>query len=83
MTGREYTARPVDVFSCGVVLVALLAGELPWDKPTAECDEYRDWRDNRKEAVFRSPWSKMSNSALCEYLYAIHPLNDTNSFSHL
>ena len=32
----EYNAEPADVWSCGVVLVTMLTGELPWDKPTID-----------------------------------------------
>ena len=32
----QYNAEPADIWSCGVVLVAMLTGELPWDKPTSD-----------------------------------------------
>ncbi|XP_046388652.1 serine/threonine-protein kinase grp isoform X2 [Ischnura elegans] len=41
---RPYNAEPADIWSCGVILVAMLAGELPWDKPTPDCPEFRDWK---------------------------------------
>ena len=34
----QYNAEPADLWSCGVVLVAMLTGELPWDKPLPEPD---------------------------------------------
>ena len=34
VVGAGYQAEPADIWSCGIVLVALLAGELPWDEPT-------------------------------------------------
>jgi serine/threonine protein kinase len=32
----QYNAEPADIWSCGIVLVAMLTGELPWDKPTSD-----------------------------------------------
>ena len=36
LTRNEYNAEPADIWSCGMVLVAMLTGELPWDKPTPD-----------------------------------------------
>ncbi|PIK56236.1 checkpoint kinase 1 [Apostichopus japonicus] len=58
---EEYRAQPADVWSCGIILVAMLAGELPWDEPTPECKEYKDWL-NKKIQV--SPWKKVDMVAL-------------------
>ena len=60
-TRDEYHAEPVDVWSCGVVLVAMLTGELPWDKATNDQREYNNW----KEGVYHvHPWKKIDNLAL-------------------
>jgi serine/threonine-protein kinase Chk1 len=59
--GMEYRAEPADIWSCGIVLVALLAGELPWDLPCYECSEYREWSAKN---YFLSPWTKISNEPL-------------------
>ncbi|XP_069695563.1 serine/threonine-protein kinase grp isoform X2 [Periplaneta americana] len=59
---RAYHAEPADVWSCGIILVAMLAGELPWDQPTVECREYMAWKDGK--AVHLTPWSKLDNLAL-------------------
>ena len=32
----QYIAEPADIWSCGMVLVAMLTGELPWDQPTSD-----------------------------------------------
>ena len=32
----EYAAEPADIWSCGMVLLAMLTGELPWDQPTSD-----------------------------------------------
>ncbi|XP_071569597.1 serine/threonine-protein kinase grp isoform X1 [Temnothorax nylanderi] len=59
---RAYNAEPADVWSCGIILVALLAGELPWDQPLAACPEYVAWKDGKYMSL--TPWKKLDNSSL-------------------
>jgi serine/threonine-protein kinase Chk1 len=59
---RPYLAEPADVWSCGIILVAMLAGELPWAQPTGECEEYMAWKDGK--ATHQTPWSKLDKLAL-------------------
>ncbi|XP_065207746.1 serine/threonine-protein kinase grp-like isoform X1 [Planococcus citri] len=57
-----YAAEPVDIWSCGIILVALLAGELPWDQPSNDCEEYKNWKSDKYMQV--TPWSKLDTIAL-------------------
>ncbi|XP_064641120.1 serine/threonine-protein kinase Chk1-like [Lineus longissimus] len=58
---KAYQAEPADIWSCGIILVALLAGELPWDEPTTSCQEYNDWKECK---ITITPWSKINNLPL-------------------
>jgi serine/threonine-protein kinase Chk1 len=40
MKGTGYCADVADIWSCGVVLFVLLAGNTPWSRPTEGFDEY-------------------------------------------
>ncbi|XP_048772853.2 serine/threonine-protein kinase Chk1-like [Ostrea edulis] len=61
LSRKPYDAEPADIWSCAVILVALLAGELPWDEPTYGCREYCDWKDCK---ITQTPWNKIDNLAL-------------------
>ena len=58
----QYKAQPTDIWSCGIVLVAMLAGELPWDKPVLDCEDFISWvKYNNYQ---KTPWCKIENTAL-------------------
>ncbi|NXA22504.1 CHK1 kinase, partial [Ibidorhyncha struthersii] len=57
----EFRAEPVDVWACGVVLTAMLAGELPWDQPSDSCQEYSDWKERK---TYLPPWKKIDSAPL-------------------
>uniref|UniRef100_A0A914VJE7 non-specific serine/threonine protein kinase n=1 Tax=Plectus sambesii TaxID=2011161 RepID=A0A914VJE7_9BILA len=59
---QKYKAQPADVWSCGIVLVALLAGELAWDSPTGDCDAFNDWTESAN--LDANPWTKIGTVAL-------------------
>ncbi|NXO02536.1 CHK1 kinase, partial [Rhinopomastus cyanomelas] len=57
----EFRAEPVDIWACGVVLTAMLAGELPWDQPSDSCQEYSDWKEKK---TYLPPWKKIDSAPL-------------------
>lgn len=61
LSRQPYGAEPADIWSCAIILVAMLAGELPWDEPNYGCPEYSDWKDCK---ITVSPWNKVDNLAL-------------------
>eukprot|EP00118_Oscarella_pearsei_P010420 m.63917 g.63917 ORF g.63917 m.63917 type:complete len:481 (+) comp35206_c0_seq6:33-1475(+) len=62
LSGAEYYAQPADIWSCGIILIAMLAGELPWDRPMLGCREYKDYCT--KKSLNLSPWTKIDNKSL-------------------
>ncbi|XP_015192816.1 serine/threonine-protein kinase Chk1 isoform X2 [Lepisosteus oculatus] len=61
LSRADFHAQPGDVWACGIVLTAMLAGELPWDQPSETCQEYSDWLQGK---TFLSPWKKMDAAPL-------------------
>uniref|UniRef100_A0A6P7FFP4 non-specific serine/threonine protein kinase n=1 Tax=Diabrotica virgifera virgifera TaxID=50390 RepID=A0A6P7FFP4_DIAVI len=59
---RPYRAQPADIWSCGIVFVALLTGELPWGSTCNDNPEFLMWKTNNY--ILTTPWSKLGNTAL-------------------
>ncbi|XP_016381785.1 serine/threonine-protein kinase Chk1 [Sinocyclocheilus rhinocerous] len=56
MSRSAFHAQPADTWACGIVLTAMLAGELPWDQPSENCQEYLDWLEKK---IYLTPWKKI------------------------
>ncbi|XP_044014615.1 serine/threonine-protein kinase grp isoform X2 [Aphidius gifuensis] len=58
---RAYYAEPADIWSCGIILVTLMAGELPWDRAGPPCEEYAAWLEGKY--MDYTPWKKLDKAA--------------------
>ncbi|KAJ7110723.1 kinase-like domain-containing protein [Mycena crocata] len=59
---RPYEAEPIDVWGIGVILYTLLAGNTPWDEPTAKSPEFCRYLSG--EIFMEQPWCRFSAEAL-------------------
>ncbi|MEQ2258300.1 Serine/threonine-protein kinase Chk1 [Xenotaenia resolanae] len=74
LSQQEYRAQPADIWACGIVLTAMLAGELPWDQPTESCEEYADWLQKK---TYLPPWNKIQPMPLSLLSKLLLPCPDT------
>ncbi|XP_045475071.1 serine/threonine-protein kinase grp-like [Harmonia axyridis] len=58
----SYHAVPADVWSCGCVLVAMLAGELLWNCPHEDYPEFAQYKEGNY--LTSSPWNRLGNTPL-------------------
>ncbi|THH28610.1 hypothetical protein EUX98_g5584 [Antrodiella citrinella] len=61
-TEIPYDAEPIDVWGIGVILFTMLAGNTPWDEPTAQSTEFVRYSKGR--CFEDHPWSDFGNSVL-------------------
>ncbi|KAE9533517.1 hypothetical protein AGLY_009155 [Aphis glycines] len=62
LSSVPFQAEPSDIWSCGIILVSMLAGELPWDMPSDNDNDYKLWKTT--DYANHSPWSKLDTLAL-------------------
>ena len=74
MNGTPYKGEGVDVWSAGVVLFAMLAGNTPWDEPTMRSPEYTAYLDG--SLLGFEPWNKIGESALSLVTSLLQPRPD-------
>ncbi|PWN48576.1 Pkinase-domain-containing protein [Violaceomyces palustris] len=71
MNGHPYRGEPVDVWSSGVVLFALLVGNTPWDEPTRRSPEYNAYLTG--ELIHHDPWPRLGSDSLSLLKKMMHP----------
>ncbi|KAF6210881.1 hypothetical protein GE061_013992 [Apolygus lucorum] len=69
---RPYAAQPADIWSCGIVLVAMLSGELPWDQASDDCADFKHWKCGSYTQL--APWTKLDNLTLSLLRKVLAPL---------
>ncbi|KAM3959555.1 serine/threonine-protein kinase grp isoform 1-T2 [Aphomia sociella] len=75
---RPYRAAPADLWAAAVVLLAMLAGELPWERADVVDARFAAWTaatsvDSGVVAPTGSAWRKLTNSAAALLRRALHP----------
>lgn len=65
MVTRDYRGDLLDIWSCGVVLFVLLAGNTPWDEPSNLSYEFIQYKKH-KGRVQDELWSHLPHDVLCK-----------------
>ncbi|VDP13230.1 unnamed protein product [Onchocerca flexuosa] len=54
----DYRGEPSDIWSCGIVLVAMLTGELPWEEAVKTSSAFKIWL-TKYEWRYWPPWDRL------------------------
>ncbi|ORZ04403.1 kinase-like domain-containing protein [Lobosporangium transversale] len=55
---EEYCGDAVDIWSCGIILYVMMIGNTPWELPSAESDEFRQYQESNGNPN-HEPWDKL------------------------
>ncbi|OTF80958.1 serine/threonine-protein kinase Chk1-like protein, partial [Euroglyphus maynei] len=58
LRNQPHHAEPLDIWSCGIILVAILTGELPWLEAMDKNEHFQKWIRSRY-SLHLNPWSKI------------------------
>ncbi|GAA5836517.1 hypothetical protein JCM9279_000413 [Rhodotorula babjevae] len=75
---QPYAAEPIDVWSAGVLLFALLFGNTPWDEPTPNSPEFAAFLSG--QIFTQEPWRRLgsaSESGVAQLLLAMLTVDPT------
>ncbi|UXI19800.1 hypothetical protein NH340_JMT05743 [Sarcoptes scabiei] len=62
LEGQPHRAQPIDIWSCGIVLLVMLSGELPWTEATLKDRLFLEWYKGNLN-LHVGPWCKIETIA--------------------
>ncbi|XP_076063436.1 serine/threonine-protein kinase Chk1-like [Oratosquilla oratoria] len=63
LRGSSYLGPPVDIWSCGVILINMLTKERPWDEAIPRNKNYGMWLDEDENLRNLVPWRMLDQTA--------------------
>ncbi|XP_076063425.1 serine/threonine-protein kinase Chk1-like [Oratosquilla oratoria] len=59
----SYLGPPIDLWSCGVTLIYMITGDLPWDEATPENRYYKMWLEKNRKLKKLRPWCLLDKTS--------------------